>query len=237
MVIFVFSNIKKCIMYSFVNHHSHMKMMIQYCAFFYVFFLLFFCAEALCALSTFSFCSFQAPLLHSHFASNLVVLHSHFKAWNSFFLIHFLLILTFSYYMKFYYTIIWSSLFEKCSLWLCMHFLLQFDSIGTLTLLLFVVKLIAIVMTCVKLLRACTISICVRLIAWSCVLKHSSYFLALFLGYGFFFLQNQTCGIDMINGLHQHFVPLLCDFYHALWIEEYVFLTLVTPTNQIVVIF
>lgn len=100
-------------MYSFVNHDSHMKMMIRYCAFFCVFFSLFFCAEALCAFSTFSFCLFQAPLLHLHFASNLVVLYSHFKAQSSFFFTHSLLIFTFSYYMKFYHTIIWSSLFEN----------------------------------------------------------------------------------------------------------------------------
>jgi hypothetical protein len=40
----MFPNIKKCTMYFFVNHDSHMKMMIRYCAFFCVFFSLFFCA-------------------------------------------------------------------------------------------------------------------------------------------------------------------------------------------------
>jgi hypothetical protein len=42
-------------------------------------------------------------------------------------------------------------------------------------LLLFVVWLNVIVMTCVKLLKACTISIRVWLIAWFRVLKYSSY--------------------------------------------------------------
>ncbi len=125
MLILVFPNIKKCTMYSFVNHHSHMQMMICYCGFF--------CVEALCAFST--FCLVQAPLLHLNFPSNLVVLHSHFKARSSFFLTHsfvdthvFLLHEVLSHYhLKFR--------FWNCSLWLCMHFLLQFDSIGTLMLL------------------------------------------------------------------------------------------------------
>ncbi len=114
------------------------------------------------------------------FALNLVVLHSHFKIQGSFFPTHFFVdthvfllheVLS-HYHLNF---LIW-----KCSLWLCMYFLLQFDSIGTLMLLLFIIRLNAIVMTCVKLLRACTIFICVRLIAWSCVLKCSNYFSSIF---------------------------------------------------------
>ncbi len=172
MVILVFPNIKKCTMYSFVNHHSHMKMIIRYCVFFFVGLL---CRGFMCIFNfffllvpssfvTFAFCIKSCCLAFSFQSSKLLPFHTFF-CWFSCFLLHEVLS---HYHLKF---VIW-----KHSLWLCTHFLLQFDSIGTLMLLLFVVRLNAIVITCVKLLRTCTVSICVQLIAWSHVLKYSSYF-------------------------------------------------------------
>ncbi len=112
----------------------------------------------------FAFC-IKTHCLAFSFQSSKLLLSRTFFVDTHVFLLHEVLS---HYHLKF---LIW-----KCSLWLCTHFLLQFDSIGTLMLLLFVVRLNAIIMTCVKLLKACTISICVWLIAWFCVLKYSSYF-------------------------------------------------------------
>jgi hypothetical protein len=74
------------------------------------------------------------------------------------------------------------------------------------SMLLVVVRMKAMVLTCVILLRA------LDHVFWHVVCS----FIYGFQVFNLFFLQHQVCGIHSINGFHQHLIPLHRHFSHAL---------------------
>jgi len=135
---------------SFTHANDDMLLWVLLCGGFMCIFNFFFLLGP-SSFVAFVFCIKSCCLSFSFQSSKLVFSHTFFVDTHVF-LLHEVLS---HYHLKF--------LFWNPSLWLCMHFLLQFDSIGTL-MLLFVVWLNAIVMTFVKLLRAYITSI--RVCGW-----------------------------------------------------------------------